>query len=61
MRMLYQIQIPKRQKIVLMMVFNVVGFVVITGMIRLNSLMVAQNIPDPSCKYLFFFPLKHNV
>ena len=61
MRMLYEIQIPKRQKIALMMVFAAVGFVVITGMIRLNSLRVAQNIPDPSCKYLSFFPLKHNV
>jgi len=49
-RMLYQIQIPKRQKIALMMVFAVWGFVVITGMIRLNSLKVAQNTPDPSCK-----------
>ncbi|KAL8722723.1 MAG: hypothetical protein Q9225_000835 [Loekoesia sp. 1 TL-2023] len=48
MRMLYKIQIPKRQRIALMMVFAVGGFVVITGMIRLNYLKVAQNSPDPS-------------
>ena len=52
MRMLYQIQIPRRQKIALMMIFAVGGFVVITGMIRLNSLKVAQNTPDPSCTVL---------
>lgn len=52
MKMLYQIQIPKRQKMALMMVFAVGGFVVITGMIRLNSLKVAQNTPDPSCESL---------
>lgn len=56
MRMLYQIQIPKRQKIALMMVFAVGGFVVITGMIRLNFLKVAQDTPDPSCKHLFPHP-----
>ena len=50
MRMLYQLQIPRRQKIALMGVFAVGGFVVITGMIRLNFLKVAQNTPDPSCK-----------
>lgn len=50
MRMLYQVQIPRRQKIALMMVFAVGGFVVITGMIRLRSLKIAQNTPDPSCK-----------
>ena len=51
MRMLYQLQVPKRQKIALMMVFAVGGFVVITGMIRLNYLKVAQNTPDPSCRH----------
>lgn len=50
MRMLYQIQIPRRQKIALMVVFAVGGFVVITGMLRFNYLIVAQNPPDPSCK-----------
>ena len=50
MRMLYHIQIPRRQKIPLMLVFGVGGFVVVTGIIRLNSLKVAQNTPDPSCE-----------
>ena len=53
MRMLYQVQIPKRQKIALMIVFAVGGFVVITGMVRLNALKFAQNSPDPSCKLVF--------
>ncbi|KAL8705812.1 MAG: hypothetical protein Q9201_001099 [Fulgogasparrea decipioides] len=50
MRMLYYLQVPRRQKIALMIVFAIGGFVVVTGMIRLNSLKVAQNTPDPSCK-----------
>ena len=58
MRMLYQLQVPKRQKIALMLVFAVGGFVVITGMVRLASLRVAQNTPDPSCKQLFLKLLK---
>ena len=60
MRMLYQIQIPRRQKIALMGVFAVGGFVVITGMVRLNFLKVAQNTPDPSCKHIFTSPLKRH-
>lgn len=60
MRMLYHIQIPKRQKIALMGVFAVGGFVVITGMIRLNFLKRAQDSPDPSCKHFLFFLLKRN-
>ena len=51
-RMLYQLQVPRRQKIALILVFAVGGFVVITGMVRLNYLKVAQNTPDPSCKQL---------
>lgn len=54
LRMLYQLQVPRRQKIALMFVFAVGGFVVITGMVRLNSLRVAQITPDPSCKQFFF-------
>ena len=54
MRMLYHLQIPGRQKIALMGVFAVGGFVVITGMIRLNFLKEAQNTPDPSCKHILF-------
>ena len=58
MRMLYQLQVPKRQKIALMMVFAVGGFVVITGMIRLNYLKVAQNTPDPSCMRFSLHPAR---
>ena len=61
MRMLYRIKIHKRQKIALIMVLAVGGFVVITGLIRLNSLRVAQNAPDPSCKRSLFFLHKRNV
>ena len=50
MRMLYQLQVPQRQKIALMMVFAVGGYVVVTGMVRLKYLKGAQNTPDPSCK-----------
>ena len=60
MRMLYKLQIPKRQKIALMMVFAVGGFVVITGMVRLNSLKIAQNTPDPSCEPVLSYKLMRN-
>ncbi|PQE28991.1 integral membrane protein [Rutstroemia sp. NJR-2017a BBW] len=48
MNMLYHIQIPKRQKYALMLVFAVGGFVVITGAIRLYYLQGAQASDDPS-------------
>lgn len=54
MKMLWNLQVPNRQKFALMLVFAVGGFVVITGMIRLNSLKLAQNTPDPSCKWFLF-------
>ena len=50
MNMLYNLQVPRRQKVALMMVFAVGGFVVVTGVLRLHSLKVVQNTPDPSCK-----------
>lgn len=56
LRMLYQLHIPRRQKIALMMIFVVGGFVVITGMVRLKFLRVAQNTQDPSCKYHLHSP-----
>ena len=67
MRMLYHLQIPGRQKIALMGVFAVGGFVVITGMIRLNFLKKAQSTSDASCKHIvlrlaplsFFLLLEH--
>ena len=60
MKMLYEIQIPKRQKVALMLVFAVGGFVVVTGMVRLNSLKVAQNTPDPSCEPLLLLMQETN-
>lgn len=50
MKMLYSIQIPRRQKFALMIVFAVGGFVVVTGMIRLYYLQGAQASQDPSCE-----------
>lgn len=52
MRMLYYIQIPKRQKYALMIVFAVGGFVVVTGAIRLYYLQGAQSSSDLPCEYL---------
>lgn len=49
MRMLYHLQIPKRQKIALIVLFALGGFVILTGMVRLTSLKKAQNTLDPSC------------
>ncbi|KAG9231474.1 hypothetical protein BJ875DRAFT_406887 [Amylocarpus encephaloides] len=48
MKMLYQLQLPKRQKYALIMVFAVGGFVVVTGCIRLYYLQGAQASQDPS-------------
>ncbi|KAF7502700.1 hypothetical protein GJ744_005239 [Endocarpon pusillum] len=48
MKMLYGVKVPRRQKIALMFVFAVGGFVVVSGMVRLYSLKVAQDTPDPS-------------
>lgn len=56
MKMLYQIQIPRRQKYALIIVFAIGGFVVVTGMIRLYYLKGAQNSTDPSCKHLSKIP-----
>ena len=49
MRMLYQLQIPKRQKVALMVVFAVGGFVCVTGIIRLVYLKTASVSSDPTC------------
>jgi hypothetical protein len=51
MRMLWEIQIPRKQKIALIAVFAVGGFVCVTGMLRLNSLKTASVSQDPTCKY----------
>lgn len=51
MQMLWEIQIPRKQKIALIAVFAVGGFVCVTGMLRLNSLKTASVSQDPTCKY----------
>jgi hypothetical protein len=51
MNMLYHIQIPRRQKYALMLVFAVGGFVVITGALRLYYLQGAQASDDASCMF----------
>lgn len=51
MKMLWEIQIPQKQKIALIAVFAIGGFVCVTGMLRLNSLKTASVSQDPTCKY----------
>lgn len=48
MRMLSDIQIPRKQKVALIAVFAVGGFVCITGMLRLDSLRTASVSKDPT-------------
>ena len=50
MRMLYQLQLPSRERYAIMGVFAVGAFVVITGMIRLKFLAAAKSTRDPSCE-----------
>lgn len=49
--MLWKLNMPRTQRIALVLVFVVGGFVVITGMIRLNSLKVASVSSDPTCEF----------
>lgn len=53
-RILYQLQLPRKQKIALIAIFVVGGFVCVTGMIRLSSLKTAAVTDDPTCKRLHF-------
>jgi hypothetical protein len=50
MRMLWKIQLPMKQKMALIIVFAIGGFVCVTGMIRLNSLKTASISKDPTCE-----------
>lgn len=63
MKLLWQVKIPRKQKIALVIVFAVGGFVCITGMLRLNSLKTASISKDPTCKYIpyicFIFQICH--
>lgn len=54
MKMLYRIQLPKRQKYALMFIFAVGGFVVVTGMIRLYYLQGAQSSKDLPCEFFSY-------
>jgi hypothetical protein len=53
MKMLWEVQIPRKQKIALIIVFVVGGFVCVTGMLRLDSLRTASISQDPTCKQTF--------
>jgi len=48
MKMLWEIQLPRKQKMALVIVFAVGGFVCVTGMLRLNSLKTASISKDPT-------------
>ena len=50
----YDLQIPKRQKIALGAIFAVGGFVCITGIVRLNSIKTAAVTEDSTCKSIMF-------
>jgi len=47
---LWQIQLPKKQRIALIAIFVVGAFVCITGILRLESLTMASVSKDPTCK-----------
>lgn len=47
-RVLYQLNLPKKQRIALIAIFVVGGFVVVTGILRLNSLKTAAVTKDPT-------------
>lgn len=47
-KMLWNIQLPRKQRIALMAVFAIGGFVCVTGMLRLNSLKLASVSADPT-------------
>ncbi len=51
-RRLWQIQLPRKQRIALIIVFVIGAFVCITGILRLQSLTMASVSLDPTCKLL---------
>jgi hypothetical protein len=62
MKLLWEVQIPRKQKIALIIVFAVGGFVCITGMLRLNSLKTASISKDPTCgRPLICFAFKQTI
>lgn len=52
-RVLYQLQLPRNQKLALIAIFIVGGFVCITGMLRLSALKTAVVTKDPTCKLVY--------
>ena len=52
LKIIYDLQIPKRQKIALGLIFVIGGFVCVTGIIRLNSLKTAAVTDDPTCELI---------
>lgn len=49
--MLWKLNMPRKQRVALILIFVIGGFVVITGIIRLDSLKVASDSQDPTCKF----------
>lgn len=49
-RALARLQLPSKQRIALIAIFVVGGFVCITGILRLNSLKTAAVTSDPTCE-----------
>ncbi|MDI1492651.1 MAG: hypothetical protein OHK93_004433 [Ramalina farinacea] len=47
-KVLYQLNMPKKQRIALIVIFVVGGFVVVTGILRLKSLKTAAVTKDPN-------------
>ena len=50
LRVIYDLQVPKRQKVALGVIFAIGGFVCITGIVRLSSLKTAAVTDDPTCE-----------
>lgn len=48
--MLWKLQLPLKQRVALILVFALGGFVVVTGIMRLQSLKFASVSSDPTCK-----------
>lgn len=49
-RLLWTVQMPKAQRIALLLVFFLGGFVCVTGILRLDSIKQAFNSKDTTCE-----------
>lgn len=54
LRMLWGLNLPKNQRLALVLVFAMGGFVIITGFIRVPSLIKLGTTTDPTCESLPF-------